>query len=134
MKYPSAASRYGTVKLALILASIGFALALATSTHPRASATAQAVGPRVLATNCTRLPTEFVTDSDLGAVVVGSQFTRQILTQFGFRPHTYSFGQFANFAGKLEISPAGKVTGEFDQSGLNFFQVNVTDSSVGTPP
>ena len=87
-----------------------------------------------MATNCTRLPTEFVTNSDLGAVVVGSQFTRQILTRFGFRPHSFNFGQIANFSGKLQITGQGKLTGAFDAAGLNFFQVNVTDTAVGVPP
>ncbi len=125
--------RFGTAKWALALASIGFAYALATSSSPNVSAQATGVAPRVLTTNCTRLPTEFVTGSDLGAVVIGSSFTRQILVRFGFRPHTFRLGGFTTAAGKLAVSAEGKVTGELTGEGQNQFQVTVADSDVGVP-
>ncbi len=134
MKHTFAARRFGAAKWALLLSSIGFTFALFTSTSPGASATATGVLPRVLATNCTRLPTEFVTAPDLGAVVAGSQFTRQILVLFGFRPHTFKFGQFGAFGGAITISDAGKLQGKFTDPGLNIFEVVVSDGAAGIPP
>src|SRR5579862_1835199 len=124
--------RYGAAKWALVLASIGFSYALVTSA-PSVSASAGAE-VRALGTNCTRLPTEFVTLSDLGAVVVGSQFTRQILVRFGFKPHTFALGGVTNIPNTdINMSDAGKVKGALTNSGINFFEVFVHDSTVGVP-
>ena len=133
MKHTFPARRFGAAKWALLLSSVGFTFALFTSTSPGASANATGALPRVLATNCTRIPTEFVTAPDLGAVVVGSQFTRQILVRFGFRPHTFKFGQFGAFGGAITISEAGKIQGAFTDVGLNLFEVVVKDGASGIP-
>src|SRR4051794_36512238 len=98
MNQSLAPRRIAAAKWALLLAAIGFSYALMTSGTP-AAATAGAA--RALTTDCTRLPTEFVTGSDLGAVVLGSQFTRQILVRFGFRPHTFTLGGFSTVDGKV---------------------------------
>lgn len=134
MKYTFAARRLGAVKWAITMSVIGFAYALITSTSPSASATSSDLTTRLLATNCTRLPTEFVTSADLGATVVGTNFTRQILVRFGFRPHTFTFGQFATNDNTFTVSSAGKVQGKVNAAGVSQFQVNVADPSIGIPP
>lgn len=123
----------GAAKWALLTASIGFTYALLTSINPSVSATSGDVASRALATNCTRLPTEFVTDPNLGAVIAGTNFTRQILVRFGFRPHTFHFGQFSSGSGQLTTSAEGKLVGKIPDAGVSQFQVNVTDASVGIP-
>src|ERR1051326_338335 len=72
--------------LAVCAAAVGTALVL------QVTVTAHGVSSRSLITNCTRPPVEFATLPDLGNVVVGEQFTRQITVRFGYRPHTFSFG------------------------------------------
>ncbi len=133
MKYTFATRRMGAAKWALLMASIGFTYGLITSVSPSASANTTDVSSRALATNCTRLPTEFVTASDLGAVVLGTNFTRQILVRFGFRPHTFTFGQFSTTGGVLTSTASGKVQGNVASAGGNTFMVNVADPSVGVP-
>ena len=89
MKQTFATRRLGAVKLSLLMASIGFAYALITSASPKASATVVGVGGRALGTGCTRLPLEFVTGSDLGAVVVGTTAVGNRELQHPLRPLEY---------------------------------------------
>jgi hypothetical protein len=107
----------------LVFASLGFSFALATSPAD--------VGARGISTNASRLPTTFFTPSDLGAVVVGSTFTRQIQVQYGFKPHVFTFGAQPPQS-SLTISESGTISGKKADVGTEFFNVNVTDGfSVG---
>ncbi|MEI6231997.1 MAG: putative Ig domain-containing protein [Planctomycetota bacterium] len=134
MKSTSAPRRFSAAKWALLTAAIGFTYALMTSVSPSASANATTMASRALTTNGTRLPTEFVTGPNLGAAVVGSGFTRQILVRFGFRPHKFTFSQFVVGNGSLSSTGDGKVQGNVLAAGVGAFQANVFDSQVGTPP
>ncbi len=78
---------FQTCAFGLFFASLGFTWALATSPSTPILVTRSAIG-----TQATRTPTTFVTDSNLGFVVAGSAFYRQIVVQHGFLPHVFSFG------------------------------------------
>src|SRR5262249_23107696 len=110
--------------LGVVFASLGFTLALATSGD--ASGRGTGLGSRAIATNCVRQPATFVTDSDLGVVVVGSHFTRQILVQFGFKPHVFLFGG-QKPTSTFKITANGEISGEKADVAPEQFEVRVFD-------
>lgn len=137
MTQSSASGRLGAVKLSLLMAVAGFCYALASQQLPRAGASvdgsAAGAEPRVLGTFNTRNAVQFLTTSDLGAVVVGTQFARQILVLYGFRPHVYTFGNTQPNSTKLTLSRAGKLSGMETTTGADIFDVVVTDTPAGKP-
>ena len=137
MTQTSASGRLGAVKLSLLIAVAGFCYALVSQQLPRAGASvdgsAAGAEPRVLGTFNTRNAVQFLTTSDLGAVVVGTQFARQILVLYGFRPHVYTFGNTQPNSTKLTLSHAGKLSGMETTTGADIFDVVVTDTPAGKP-
>jgi len=112
------------IGLGLLFACLGFTLALATSGD--ASGRGTGLGNRAISTTCVRQPTLFVTDSDLGVVVVGSHFTRQILVQFGFKPHVFLFGG-QKPTSTFKMSDNGEISGTKTDPGAESFEVRVFD-------
>ena len=114
-----------------LFACICFSFALATSESRGIG------GPEVrgISTNFTRPPTTFVTDEELGWVVFGSQFTRQIIVRFGFKPHHFSFGtmpppdgMYISDSGTISGVPTGRADGVVGL-GVADFDVRVQDDT-----
>ncbi|MFH0938927.1 MAG: hypothetical protein V1899_06570 [Planctomycetota bacterium] len=101
----------------LLFATLSFSFALAT--------TPGGVASRAIDVNFQRPPTEFLTDSDLGLAVAGSQLTRQVLVRFGFKPHVFSLT--GNQQTALAISNSGAVSGVICQSCIEIFTLKVID-------
>src|SRR6185295_8973431 len=131
MKLTVSPGRFSAAKWACLLSAVGFAYALATSVPGASWASGPDASPRALGTDATRPPVQFVTGANLGAVVVGSQFARQILVQFGFKPHKFTFGDILPVSQEMSLSAQGKLIGKIDNPGVEFFDVVVTDSPAG---
>jgi hypothetical protein len=89
MKTLHVAQRYRSGTVGLFFAGLGFTYALATSGS--GTTLSYGAGSRTIGTTCPRPATQFVTASDLGAVVIGTNFRRQIVVRFGIAPHTFSY-------------------------------------------
>jgi hypothetical protein len=113
-----------TTGIGLLFACLGFSYSMATTTD--GSAAGRGVGSRAIGSSCTRPQTVFVTDTDLGVVVVGTQFTRQILVRFGFKPHKFYVGAVIP-SSDIEISESGTVSGTKKDTTVESFEVKVTD-------
>lgn len=137
MRHTLAFGRSGCLKLGLLMAAIGFTYGLISSRSPNAEASLgdADASTRVLGTDATRRPATFVTGPDLGAVVANSQFVRQILVQFGFRPHSFTFGNFPPLSEGVSITKDGRISGADgdDNVGQEIFDVVVSDSPAGRP-
>jgi hypothetical protein len=125
MKKLQAVGGWRALVCGVVLAALGFSFALATSGDAASRGTE--LGSRAVGTGATRLPTEFYTASDLGVVVVGSQFARQILVRFGFKPHLFKFGAFKPQSGGITISNSGTLQGVKDSTLAETFTVTVVD-------
>ena len=110
--------------IGLLFACLGFSYAMATATGR--SSDGVGAGSRAIGSSCTRPQTVFVTDSDLGVVVVGSQFTRQILVRFGFKPHIFFIGAVEPTS-SIEISESGTLSGTKKGTTAENFEVRVSD-------
>jgi len=115
-----------SLALGLACACLGFTYSLATSTASDATA-GRGLDGRAITTNAVRRPTTFITNSDLGVVVVGTQFTRQILVQFGFKPHVFLFGT-TKPTSTIEISESGTLSGKKTGTDTETFEVRVAES------
>lgn len=112
--------------LGALFACLGLSFALATSESRGLGGLAM----RGISTTCTRPPAVFVTDADLGIVVIGTQFTRQLIVRFGFKPHRFFFGtQKPN--GGISLSESGTLSGTKDALGQESFDVRVEDQIYG---
>jgi hypothetical protein len=115
------------IGLGLVCACLAFTVALATSGD--ASGRGTGLGNRAINTNYMRPPVTIVTDSDLGVVVVGSHFTRQIIAQFGFKPHSFLFGGLTPTS-SFTISASGEISGSKTETGVETFEVRVFDPAL----
>ncbi|HEY3324672.1 MAG TPA: hypothetical protein VGP72_29745 [Planctomycetota bacterium] len=113
------------VGLGLLAGCLGFSLALATSTVDVVKGGAEV---RAITTNVTRTPVSFATGPDLGVVVVGTQFTRQILAQFGFKPHLFSFGSVMPTSA-LTLLTDGLLSGTKTDTDPETFEIRVIDEA-----
>jgi len=112
--------------LGLICAIIGFSYALATTSSRGTDG--KDLGNRAISTNATRPDTIFVTEADLGFVVVGSLFTRQVNVVFGFKPHLFQFT--GTPPAGITISDSGTIQGKAEDAGTYGFDVRVFDREV----
>ncbi len=115
--------------LSLLLGCLGFSFALATSNDGVGARGLSAEG-RDIGTVFSRRATEFVTNTNLGVVVAGSQFTRQILVRFGFKPHLFSFGS-QKPSSTITISTSGTLSGVKKDPGVEDFLVLCSDDIGG---
>jgi hypothetical protein len=116
---------------ALVCGCVGFCYAVSTSANGKTGQTSS----RAIGTDCTRAETTFFTASDLGVVVIGSLFSRQILVQFGFKPHTFSISDANPSTSGFSISSGGTLTGIKEAAGIETFTVQVVDGiDVEVPP
>jgi len=112
--------------LGLVCAIIGFSYALATA-GARGTDGAE-LGNRAITTNATRPDTLFVTEADLGFIVVGSLFTRQVNVVFGFKPHLFQFT--GTPPDGITISDSGTIQGKAKAPASIGFDVRVFDREV----
>lgn len=112
--------------LGLICAILGFSYALATA-GARGTDGAE-LGNRAISTNATRPDTIFVTEADLGFIVVGSLFTRQVNVVFGFKPHLFQFTGTPPEG--ITISDSGTIQGKTKTAATVGFDVRVFDREV----
>lgn len=112
--------------LGLICAILGFSYALAT-TGSRGT-DGRDLGSRAISTNATRPDTIFVTEADLGFIVVGSLFTRQVNVVFGFKPHLFKFT--GTPPAGVTISDSGTLQGKVATPGQFSFDVRVFDREI----
>jgi len=97
-----------SIAFGVLFAGLGFAYALATSGNNQLTINGTGAS-RAIGTTCPMVPTEFVTDVDLGNVLAGSLFKREILVRFGISPHTLRLGNIRY--GGISISSAGAMSG-----------------------
>jgi len=109
-------------------ACLGFSLALATSESRGLGGATVRVASSGITTSYTRPPVSFVTASDLGAVVAGTQFTRQLIAHFGYKPHHFFYGDKA--LDGVTLSDSGLLSGAV-AGGLNTFNAYVADEITG---
>ncbi|HYG74518.1 MAG TPA: Ig domain-containing protein [Planctomycetota bacterium] len=110
--------------LGLACACLGFTYALATSTD---GAVGRGLSGRQISTNCQRPPARFVTEADLGDVVVGTHFTRQILVRFGFKPHLFVVGTVKPRS-TFTIDESGALSGTKTDTEEESFEVRLSNS------
>ncbi len=132
MKILHVAQRYRSGTMGLFFAGLGFTYALATSGG--ANTLTYNASSRAIGTTCPRPPTQFVTASDLGFVVVATNYRRQILVRFGIGPHTFLLNTDPQ-AQKIPVTLTsdGAVVGTPSKSGRFDFSVTVQDSSTEKP-
>ena len=118
--------------LGLLFAAIGFSYALATSAS-RGTGETGTSRATVLGSNCVRPPASFVTSSDLGNVIIGTQFTRQLEVIFGFKPHRFLFGATSPSDG-IELTQDGVLKGTKKDATTESFDISVQDNSTNLVP
>jgi len=111
--------------MGVLFACLGFSVALATC---ESRGLPVGLTSRLISGTYQRPPTEFVTDADLGVVVIGTQFTRQIIVRYGFKPHVFLLGAQKAPAG-ISLSEGGLVAGKKADLGKESFEVRVIDAS-----
>jgi len=114
------------ISLGVLFAAVGFSFAVATP----ASREAGSRDSNQLTVNCARSQVQFVTTTDLGIFVVGTQFNRQIVVEFGFKPHHFLFG--SQTVRGITISDSGMLTGALTKAEQDVIEVRVKDDSSGT--
>lgn len=102
----------------LFLAVLGFSYAVAT--------TKTLAPPPVRARALQRPGLSFITPADLGDVLVGSFFVRQIVVDGGMPPHTFRFGVNAPTE-NISINEYGLLSGVISADGDYDFDVQVSD-------
>lgn len=120
---------YRALGSGLVFGAMGFVFAVSTSVSGSRGLDGD-FNTRAIGSQCQRRSTTFVTASDLGVVVVGTQFTRQIIVQFGFKPHKFSFGRVLPKTG-ITISESGTITGKEATAGIDIFEVIAEDDFGG---
>ena len=117
--------------LGVLCACLGFSYALATSVgQPGGPAHSRDV---VLGSNCNRPPVQFVSASNLGLVVMGSEFMRQIQVKLGFTPHHFFFGTQSP-SGGITLSDSGLLSGASAAAGVQQFEIRVRDDTNNAIP
>ena len=120
--------------MGVFFAALGFTYALATSGSGDATLLYNS-SSRAIGTTCPRPATQFVTSSDLGFVLVSSNYRRQILVRFGVGPHTFILNKDPNAisAPPVSVTSGGAVTGTPSTPGRFDFSVTVQDASSEKP-
>jgi len=119
--------------LGLFMACIGFSFALATAGNRNTQSAGTGLSGREVSSNFVRQRVTLVSQADLGVVVAGSQFTRQIIGQLGFKPYKFFFGDPLP-ASALVLSESGTLSGKVGDGAdtavvTDVFEVRVSDSS-----
>lgn len=114
-----------SLALGTFFAVLGFAYSLASVPN---YGDASGLGSRAISTNATRPETIFVTESDLGTIVVGSLFTRPVNVVFGLKPHLFQFTGAAPEG--ISISDSGTIQGKAATPGTIGMEVRVFDRQI----
>ncbi|MCY3018116.1 MAG: putative Ig domain-containing protein [Planctomycetota bacterium] len=126
MRTPHASRWLRGAWLGVLLACLGFSFALATSDSPAIGG----ASARGISSICSRPLARIITDGDLGVVVMGTQFTRQIIAVLGFKPHHFAFGSNKPTS-DLTLSDSGTLSGVKADLAKEIFDVKVADDING---
>ena len=125
MKTLHVAQQYRSGTVGLFFAALGFTYALATSGS--GTTLSYGAGSRTIGTTCPRPATQFVTAADLGTVVIGTNFRRQIVVRFGIAPHTFAYAD-AKTSPPFALTNKGLLQGNPASPAMSYnFGIDVTD-------